>query len=178
MKVMKIVLFTLAVIIALPLIAAIFIKKDYSIKREIIINKPTGEVFNYVKLLKNQEYYSKWVMLDPNLKKQYKGTDGEVGFVYSWEGNDKAGKGEQEIKNIEEGKEVNIEIRFEKPFKGIAYAPITTEAVNDKQTRVTWGMSGKSNYPMNFVNLFNDKMLGGDIEQSLALLKKNLEQRN
>ncbi|WP_207420903.1 SRPBCC family protein [Desertivirga brevis] len=175
MKVIKIALIALAVLIALPLIAAVFIRKQFSIRREITINKPANEVFNYVKHLKNQDHYSKWVMLDPHLKKQFRGTDGEVGFVYAWEGNDQAGKGEQEIKSIQEGKEVNVEIRFEKPFEGTAFAPITTDAINENQTKVTWGMSGESKYPMNFMNLFNDKMLGGDIEESLQLLKKNLE---
>lgn len=36
-------------------------------------------------------------MTDPNMRKNFKGTDGTVGFCYAWDGNKKAGKGEQEI---------------------------------------------------------------------------------
>jgi hypothetical protein len=109
------------------------------------------------------------------MKKDFRGTDGTVGFVYAWDGNKDAGKGEQEIKNIVEGERVDVEVRFEKPMEGIAYAPIITEGVAENQTKVKWGMKGKSNYPFNFMNLFMDNMLGKDIESSLATLKGILE---
>lgn len=100
---MDIIITILAVIATLAillLIAALLIKKEYSIKREISIQRPRAEVFHYVKFLKNQDFYNKWVMMDPHLKKDFQGSDGTVGFVYAWEGNKKAGKGEQEIKRI------------------------------------------------------------------------------
>ncbi len=62
-----------------------------------------------------------------------------------------------------------------KPFEGIATAPIITEAVSENQTKVKWGMKGKSNYPMNFMNLFMDGVLGKDLEVSLNNLKNVLE---
>ncbi len=113
--------------------------------------------------------------MDPNMKKDFRGTDGTVGFVYAWDGNKNAGKGEQEIKNITEGERVDVEVRFEKPFEGIATAPIITEAVSENQTKVKWGMKGKSKYPMNFMNLFMNNMLGKDLETSLTTLKSILE---
>jgi hypothetical protein len=175
MKTVKRILLLIVILLAIPLIIALFVSKDYNIKREITINKPKQEVFNYVKNLKNQDNYSKWVRTDPNMKKDFKGTDGTVGFIYAWEGNKEAGKGEQEIKSIKEGERVDVEIRFEKPMEGTAYAPIVTEEVSPNQTKVIWGLSGKSNYPMNFMNLFMDGMLGKDLEQSLLALKGNLE---
>lgn len=180
MIILKKVLLVIAIIIAIPLIIALFVKKEYSVEREIIINKPKQEVFDYVKHLKNQDNYSKWVRTDPNMKKDFRGTDGTVGFVYAWDGNDDAGKGEQEIKNITEGERVDVEVRFERPMEGIAYAPIITEAVRDQtkhqnQTKVKWGMKGKSQYPMNILNPFMDGMLGNDLESSLTTLKGILE---
>jgi uncharacterized protein YndB with AHSA1/START domain len=177
MKIFKIVLIVIAIVIALPLILALFITKDYAVEREITINKPKQEVFEYIRHLKNQDNYNKWVMLDPNMKKEFRGTDGTEGFVYAWDGNDKAGKGEQEIKKITEGERIDVELRFKKPFEGIAYAPFTTEAVSESQTKVTWGMNGKSTYPMNFMNLFMDKMLGSDLETSLVALKSVVESK-
>ena len=175
MKILKRILIVILVIIAIPLIIALFVKNEYAVEREIIINKPKPEVFNYVKHLKNQDQYSKWVMIDPNMKKDFRGTDGTVGFVYSWDGNKDAGKGEQEIKKIAEGERVDVEIRFIKPFEGLATAPIITEKVSENQTKVKWGLKGKSNYPMNFMNLFMDNMLGKDLETSLTNLKSILE---
>jgi uncharacterized protein YndB with AHSA1/START domain len=177
MKMIKIVLLIVALIVAIPLIIALFVKNDYSITRNIIIDKPRQEVFNYVKFLKNQEQYSKWVMMDPNMKKEYRGTDGTVGFVYGWNGNKQAGEGEQEIKLIQEGERLDLEIRFKRPFEGVAKTPFITESISDNQTKVTWGMSGRSKYPMNFTNLFIDKMLGKDLDISLRNLKAILEKQ-
>ncbi|MEJ7738431.1 MAG: SRPBCC family protein [Chitinophagaceae bacterium] len=177
MKTVKKVAIVVAAIIAIPLIIALFVKKEYAVEREVTINKPKQEVFNYVKYLKNQDNYSKWVRMDPDMKKDFKGTDGTVGFVYAWDGNKEAGKGEQEIKNITEGERVDVEIRFVKPFEGLASAPIITEAVSDNQTKVKWGIKGESKYPVNFMNLFMDNMLGKDLETSLAALKTILEKQ-
>src|SRR5687767_12528566 len=45
------ILFTLVGIIALLLIAAIFIKKGYVVQRETVINAPRQKVFDYIRLL-------------------------------------------------------------------------------------------------------------------------------
>ena len=171
------ILIVIGALVALLLIAALFIKKEYNILREITINKPKTEVFGYVKHLKNQDNYSKWVRMDPNMKKDFRGTDGTVGFIYAWDGNKKAGKGEQEIKKIAEGERVDVEVRFEKPFEGIATAPIITEAISANETKVKWAMNGKSKYPLNFMNLFMDDMLGKDLETSLTTLKAFLRNK-
>jgi uncharacterized protein YndB with AHSA1/START domain len=166
----------IGVLIGVVLIVAAFMKKEYTIEREITINKPKAEVFNYVKHLKNQDHYSKWVMTDPAMKKDFKGQDGTPGFVYAWDSKMKnAGKGEQEIKGISEGERVDIEIRFERPMQSIATTPIVTEAISENETRVRWSMNGKNNYPLNIMNLFIDGMLGKDMETSLTTLKGILE---
>ena len=85
MKILKKVLAALGILIALILIAALFMKKDYSLEREITINKPRQEVFNYVKYLKNQNYFSTWNMVDPKMKQTFTGTDGALGFISAWE---------------------------------------------------------------------------------------------
>jgi len=85
MKILKKVLAALGILIALILIAALFMKKDYSLEREITINKPRQEVFNYVKYLKNQNYFSTWNMVDPKMKQTFTGTDGAPGFISAWE---------------------------------------------------------------------------------------------
>ncbi len=176
MKIIKKILFVIAGIIVLALVAALFVSKEYSVKREITINKPNQEVFDYVKFIKNQEHYNKWVMMDPNMKKDYQGTDGTVGFVYAWDSQkDDVGKGEEEIKLLDEGKKINLEVRFIRPFEGLATTEMTTEAISPTQTKVSWGMNGRSVYPMNLMNTIMDGMLGADLEQSLQTLKGILE---
>jgi len=176
MKILKMILLIIVIVIAIPFIVALFIKKEYRVQRELTINTSNDIVYNYVKYLKNQENYSKWVMTDPVMKKDLRGTDGTVGFIYAWDSNNKeVGKGEQEITQLSEGREVDAEVRFEKPFKGIAQTKMTTESLGGNQTKVSWGMEGKSKYPMNFMNLFMDNMLGKDLDISLNNLKNILE---
>jgi len=161
--------------IVLLLIIAAFLKKEYTLAREVLIRKPRKHVFEYIRYLKNQDHYNKWLMTDPGMNKSFRGTDGAVGFVYAWDGNKKAGKGEQEIKRIQEGEEIDVELRFEKPFEGIAVARMKTTSAAGDQTLVNWSMSGRNPYPMNVMNLFVRDLLGKDLELSLRNLKTILE---
>ncbi len=175
MNILKMILIVIVAIIVLVLVVALFVKKEYAIEREITIDRPNQEVYDYVKFLKNQDHFNVWVMMDKTITKQFRGTDGTVGFVYAWEGKERAGKGEQEIKALHEGKEVDLEIRFEKPFEGISQTQMIAEPVSGNQTKLIWKMVGASKYPMNITNLFTGKLLGGDMEKSLSTLKGIVE---
>jgi hypothetical protein len=162
-------------IIALVLIAALFSRKNYNVYCEMIINTPRQKVFDYIKQLKNQDNYNKWVMVDPGMKREFKGTDGTVGFIYGWNGNKKAGEGEQEIKAITEGKSIDSEIRFVRPFAGLAYVNMSTETITENQTKVSWSNVSKMTYPMNIMVSMIEKMLVKDMDTSLGNLKRILE---
>ena len=172
MRILKRILFVLLALIVVALIAALFVNKDYTITREVSINKPRTDVYNYIKYLKNQNEFSKWAKMDPNMKKTFTGTDATVGFVSAWEGNKDVGKGEQEIKGIKDGERVDYEIRFKKPMESVAQAYMTTTAVNDNQTKVTWTFSGHMPYPFNLMRLLGmEKMIGKDLQTGLDNLK-------
>ncbi len=162
-------------IIALFLIIAIFLKKGYNTHSEILINAPCQKVFDYLKQIKNQDNFNKWVMMDPNMKREFKGTDGTIGFIYAWNGNKEAGEGEQEIKAIYEGKSIEMEIRFVRPIAGIAHAKMTTESISDHQTKVTWTTAAPMKYPLNIMLSMIVKMLEKDMATSLTTLKDILE---
>ena len=85
MKIVKKSLIGILFLVVIVLITALFVSKDMIAEREVIINKPKQEVFNYIKLLKNQNNYSKWASMDPAMKKFFRGTDGTVGFVSAWD---------------------------------------------------------------------------------------------
>jgi hypothetical protein len=178
MSTLATILIVIAAIIVVILIAAASLSKEYIIERQTMISKSKAEVFNYIKFLKNADSYNKWIMMDPNLKRDYKGTDGTIGFVSYWDSENKnVGKGEQEIINIIEGERVDYEIRFIKPFEGRSFAYITTEAVSQDRTKVTWIFKGERSYGMKlFHMLFNlKKVLGKDLQTSLNNLKNVLE---
>lgn len=176
MKALKKILLGIVALITLVLIIALFVKKDYAVERSITINKPNQEVFDYVKMLKNQKNWSTWSQSDPNMKEWYKGTDGTVGAVYGWESK-MMGNGEQVITKIAEGERVDIDLIFKGMMGATSPAYIATKVLSDSTTQVTWAMSGKMNYPMNFMGLFMsmDDMIGTEYQKSLEQLKGLLE---
>src|SRR6266571_2207420 len=122
------ILLVVAGIIALLLLIALFMKREHYVNREIIINAPRQKVFNYLRLLKNQDEFNKHAMAASDRKREFKGTDGSVGYIYAWSGDKNAGVGEKEIKNIIEGKRIETEIRFIKPMVATARIIMDTES--------------------------------------------------
>lgn len=174
-KILKGILLVVVIIVGLALVTALFVKKDYSLTKEIIINKPKTEVFDYIRYLKNQNNYSKWALIDPDMQKTFTGTDATPGFVSAWDGK-KVGKGSQEIKKITEGQKIETEIHFIKPFESTMQSYMATDSIGPSQTRVSWNISGTSKWPMNLMNLCMDKMVGGDLTTGLQNLK-NIQEK-
>jgi len=174
---MKKVLLVIVGIIAIILIIGLIAPKEYAVEREVVVNCPKEQVFEYVKSLQLQNEWSVWGDLDPNAVYTYTGFDGTVGFISAWEGNKDVGKGEQEIVGIAEGERVDIDLRFIEPFESTADVYFTTESLSENETLVKWGMSGKMPFPMNlFLLVMNmDKSIGKDYEQGLENLKQILE---
>jgi hypothetical protein len=177
MNIIITILLIIAGILLLLLTIALFMKKDHFVKREIIINAPREKVFDYVKLLKNQDAFNKHAMAGPEREKEFKGTDGTVGYIYSWKGNKDAGEGEKEIMNIIEGKKIETEIRFIKPMKTTASIIMETEPVSDVQTKVSWSNAGTLKYPINIMIPMLERMLPKDMDASLLNLKNILENK-
>ena len=179
MKYLKKILIVIAIIIAIPMILALFTKKEYAVEEEIAINKPKQEVFEYIKYLKNQNEYSKWATMDPEMEKSFRGTDATVGFVSAWKSDNKdVGSGEQEILKIDDGERIDFELRFFEPFESTESAYMTTQSLSDNQTEVKWGFKGHMDYPMNLMLLFMDfeGIIGNDLATGLQNLKRKLEE--
>lgn len=170
MKTIKGILIVLLIVIAIPLIIALFVPKDFNTSKDIIINKPQEEVFEFIKYIRNQDQFGAWQLSDPEMKTTSEGVDGTVGFKYSWTG-DKTGTGSQTIIAIEDGKRIETELDF--GFGDPARSYFVTEYVDSTQTRVTWGISGTTPYPLNLMSLLYD--MGDDFETGLHNLKNILE---
>ena len=175
MNILITILLVVAGIIALLLLIALFMRKEHYVKREIIINAPRQKVFDYIRLLKNQDEFNKHAMTAPDRKKEFKGTDGTVGYIYAWSGNKNAGVGEKEIKNIIEGRSIETEIRFVKPMAAVASIIMETEPLPGNQTKVYWSNAGTLKYPVNIFIPMMEKSVAKDMDSSLATLKNILE---
>lgn len=174
---MKKVLYVFLGLIGIFLIAGLVMPKTCAVEKEIVIAAPNSEVYEYVESLENQNNWSVWAKLDPNMKHTYSGTDRTVGFTHRWEGNDEVGKGEQEITRIVEGARIETELRFLEPMEATNAAYISTESIAGNKTRVKWGFTGEIPYPMNaLMPLMNiEESVGKDFGQGLSNLKQLLE---
>lgn len=172
---MKTFLIIIVSLIAALLVVAAVLPKDFKIERSVIIDRPKSEVFAYLKPMENAKNWQIWSKLDPNMHTELKGQDGTVGAVSSWTGNAKVGVGEEEIKGMTENQRIDYELRFKEPMVATNAAYIITEDFEDNQTKVTWGMSGRTPFPF---NIFCHMMRGSvenDFQTSLNDLKKILE---
>lgn len=170
MKILKRIIIVLLAIIAIPLIAALFVSKDFQSESEIVIDKPVDQVYDYVKYVKNQDNFGVWQLSDPEMTTTEEGKDGTVGFKYNWEGK-KTGKGSQTITNLIDNERVETELDFNMGEPAKSYFAL--EAVGEGQTKIKWGVTGRSPYPWNLMSLFYD--MSKDFDKGLLNLKDLLE---
>ena len=110
----------LYIVLAIVIIIAVLViiaPKNYDVNRSITINQSVSTVFDYLKYLKNQDQWSPWNKKDPNMKSDYQGIDGTIGFIGSWSGNKDVGVGEQEITGLVENQRIETALRFKEPFE-------------------------------------------------------------
>lgn len=170
-------IFYAALTIALfPYVVGLFLPRRYAVTREVVVAKPAREVFDFMKLLKNQERYSTYAQADPAMKIEYRGTDGMPGAVAAWDSNDRnVGKSEQEIKAIEDGRKIEIEIRFERPFQAVDPLVTEVEAIDANTTRIRSTYRSKIRYPYNLLVWWVMAKVRENMQVSLENAKAVLE---
>jgi hypothetical protein len=178
MKILKYIGLGLAAIVALALITGLFLPKDYAVSRTVTIARSNADVFEYARMIRNQEDYSVWWKMDPNQVNTYTGEDGTVGFAAAWKSDlDSVGSGEEEIIALEEGKRIGFALRFKEPFESQASSEMLFASTDSTTTQLTWNFNGNMAYPFNVMQLFisMEDMLGSDIQEGLNNMKAILE---
>ena len=174
MRILKKILIFILALVGLFLLVGLVIDKEYTISHSITINKPQQEVFNYVKLFKNQENYSVWVMADPNIKLKYEGEDGTVGAKVSWDGNDDVGAGSQTITNITNDR-INVDLHFIRPMKDDQKGATLVKAINANSCTLTEEFYGNDPYPMNALSFVGKYFIKDAFTKNAENVKKILE---
>ena len=177
-KILLVLLTLFCVVIVAVGIGAAVAPTECNIQREITINRPKAAVFDYVKFLKHQNTWGPWAKRDPQMKQEFRGNDGYVGFVSAWKSeNGELGSGEQEIMKVVEGERIETQLRFKEPFENKGDAFMTTEATGPETTKVKWGLKTQFPRPLNAMLLVvdMDKMMGADLEEGLSSLKTIME---
>ena len=150
----------------------------FRITRSTIVDAPPTAVLPYLVNFHQWVHWSPWEGVDPDMTRDYSGAESGVGAKYAWSGNKKAGRGAMEITRVDEPREVEVHLAFEKPMK--ATNTVTFELAPEGQaTRVSWTMVGAQTLFSRVAGFFGifDKMLGKDFEKGLAQLKAVSESR-
>lgn len=179
MKTFKRIVIALAILIVIPLLIAVFTKKDIFIERSITINQPREIVFEYVKYFENMKNYGVWYTIDPNMTNEYFGEDGTVGFINSWSSTNKmVGNGEQEITGIVAGERIESELRM-LDYGTKSEIVMLLSDIDSTSTKVVWQIKSQLPYPTNIMLLFTnfENAMGEDFEIGLNNLKEILENR-
>ncbi len=149
----------------------------YRVERSAIIDAPPARIYEQIVDFHNWTNWSPWEEMDPGLKRDYSGSEAGTGAVYRWSGNRKVGQGRMEITEVAEPSRVQIDLRFEKPFKA-RNDTVFTIAAEGSGSRVTWSMTGKKTLMTKVMGAFTsmDKLVGRDFEKGLSRLKAVAEQ--
>jgi effector-binding domain-containing protein len=171
MKALKILCIILLALVAVILILGLIAPKSYKVERTVSIEAPKSLVFRHIQYWKNWQAWSPWAEMDSTVKITLEGVDGTEGSAYGWMGK-KTGEGIMTNAGVKPAETLYYRMRFIKPWKSEADGYVGVAGA-DGGTAVTWGFTGRTPYPWNAINLFMnmEKMLGGDFEKGLALLK-------
>jgi len=176
MNILVTILIVIAAIVVLLLIAALLTPKRYTVTVSETINQPKEKIFDYIRILKNQEQYSEWLKADPNLNPVITGTDGAVGAIQKWKSEDKnVGEGEQEIKAITEDS-IEMELRFFKPIEGVCQVVNTVKSLGGSQSQVTFNFYSFAKFPFNLPSyVIGRKFITKTQQQNLMNVKAIME---
>lgn len=173
---LKIILVTIAVLIAGLLIYASMQPDQFRIERSTRIQAPADRIFPLINDLHQWSVWSPYEKKDPGMKRTFSGQDSGTGAAYAWEGNSDVGSGRMEIVDITPPSRILIQLDFFTPFAARNQAEFTLADSGDS-TQVTWAMTGPAPFLSKLICLFFDmeKMVGPDFEAGLADLKRIAE---
>ncbi|MFO1470194.1 MAG: SRPBCC family protein [Turneriella sp.] len=172
MKILKILLYTIAIGVAGLLAFAATRPNTFRVERSLDMKVPAAKIFPYVNDFRRGPEWSPWEEGDPAMKRTYSGAKTGKGAVYEWAGNKEVGKGRLETVESVENQYVKIAMHFIEPMEGDS----TTEYIltpKGDTTNVKWVMSGPMNYVSKVMCVFfdMDKMIGGQFDKGLQRLK-------
>lgn len=90
--------------------------KSIEIQKTVKIDANLATVYDKVAFLENFPTWSPFLEADPTQTYEVKGTDGQIGAQFHWEGNKGKDLGYQEIASIEANKSVLVQCDIQKPF--------------------------------------------------------------
>ena len=169
---MKKALYILLGIIAVIAIAIFAVPEKYNFEKSILINARAAKVYKNINSTKAFNQWNPWLKLDPNMKMEYSGTQGQIGDKYCWDSqNSDAGAGCQEIVELVPNQRQKTKMDFKRPFEDTSYSEVIL-APEGNDTKVTWTLDSELERPMNLMRFFMDGAMDKSYGEGLAKLKE------
>lgn len=148
---------------------------EYEVKREVLINAPIDLIFDQINVIKNQEAFSPWERMDPNMTRTYEGPESGVGAKYNWSGNDSVGTGSMELVESNPPTDLKFKLTFTAPWESVSDI-LWTLTPGEDGVLVTWANKGEfPGYLFWMSEKSMDEMMGPEFERGLKGLKEVAE---
>ncbi|MDO6567535.1 SRPBCC family protein [Alteromonas sp. 1_MG-2023] len=176
MAVLKKIIISVGVLIALVVLVGFLLPKEYTVERSILIDAQPGEIYPDVVDLRAWQDWGVWFQRDPSMEIDYTGPDRAIGMKSSWKSASE-GKGEMKITDLEHNSKVVYTLMF--PEWEMETTGSLELIPSGDATRVTWRDSGDvgNNIISRYFALMMDGMIGPDFEMGLENLKTVVENR-
>ena len=175
MRLIKISLGMLAGLVVLLLAGSLLIPPHWQVERSIDIGVTPGVVFPYVNNLRKWPQWTRWYQREPKPVTQYSGPEEGVGAHSSWQ--DANGQGEMGITVSVSDWAITYDLSFEHGEYAARGEILLRPIMQGSGTRVTWRTHGDSgmNPVTKYFQLYMNRKIGADFQQSLESLKSKLE---
>lgn len=145
----------------------------FKVVSSIDIDVPASRVRDVLSDFNTWPIWSPWLIMEPDCKVTYKGTAGELGHGYDWDGQ-KVGAGGMVLTSLDANR-MESELVFLKPWKSTADIAFEFESVDENKTHVKWHMDSSLPFFMFFMVGKMKAMITSDYDRGLGMLKDYLE---
>ena len=176
---MKVLKFGIPIIAGMILIlwgVSLLMTSEYHVQRQIHIDATPEEIFPYINILENWNYWSPWIEQDPQMKITYEGPPSGIGAAQSWQ-SEKMGSGSLKINEVDENRSIHYQFTIN-GFNSTSSGVIQLEP-DSNGTLVIWtdnGDLGPSPLSKYFKFMMNN-MIGSDFDTGLKNLKAQVEKK-
>lgn len=175
MRKVKTALYTTIILIGAFFSIALFLPKEYSIERSIVVKTSTKKAFKFITDYSKRRSWSPWIINDPSIIIEIKGAPSQIGHYFKWSG-EKVGKGILTIIDLEKPHLIESKYQTFTPFKSVSKFLWKIENLENGSTKITWIKKGKLPYPVGRVfGLGLETSIGPELVKGLENLKQILE---
>ncbi len=154
--------------------------EDFNVSKSLAMDATRSEIFPQINNFHNWAAWSPWAKIDPNAVNTFEGSEVGVGAIIKWSSDNKeVGAGSMKIIGSSLNESVKIELEMTKPMSSTNTIEFSLKEINEKQTVVTWSMTGKKSFAAKAIGLFHNcaKMVGDKFEAGLNNLRTVVEKK-